>query len=124
MPQSDPAFYERAIRRIRRLILVLGLCGTAFVIIRFNVPTGIAFSIGAAASYLSFWNWQHIAAALSADKKPSSRFFSLRLIAFIVLAYVIMKLLGLSVAAAVAGTLVCAAAILLEIIYELTYART
>jgi hypothetical protein len=51
-------------------------------------------------------------------------FFVLRILATVGLAYVIIRFLGLNVAVAVAGLLVSAAAVLLEIIYELIYART
>lgn len=126
MAESDPAFYENAIRRIRRLIVILGIAGAAGIASFRGIPTGFAFLIGATASYLSFLGWQQIATAIGPDikKKRSPRYFIVRILAFVALAYVIMRFLGLSAAAAVAGMLVSAAAVMLEIIYELIYART
>jgi hypothetical protein len=125
MPENDPTFYDRAIRRISRFTWILGLIGTAAAASLRGVRDGLAFLIGASLSYASFWGWQQIANALSPGRKPrSSRFFIFRILALAGLAYVIIKFLGLNVAAAVAGLLVSAAAVLLEIAYELIYART
>ena len=114
MAESEPDFYDRAIRRISLLTWILGLIGA-----------GLAFLIGASLSYASFWGWQQIAHAITPGRKPrSSKFFVFRILAIVALAYVIIKLLGLNATVAVAGLLVSAAAVLLEIIYELIYART
>jgi uncharacterized membrane protein len=76
-------------------------------------------------SYLSFWGWQQVAAALGPTPKKRSSFgFTIRVILLGALACVIIKFLGLDVAAAVTGLLVSAAAVILELIYELIYART
>jgi hypothetical protein len=125
MAESDPAFYDRAIRRISRLTLVLGLIGTAATASVRGIRDGLAFLIGASLSYASFWGWQQLANAITPGRKPrSSRFFVFRMLALAGLAYVIIRFLGLNVAVAVAGLLVSTAAVLLEIIYELIYART
>jgi hypothetical protein len=125
MAESDPAFYDRAIRRISRLTLVLGLIGTAATASVRGIRDGLAFLIGASLSYASFWGWQELANAITPGRKPrSSRFFVFRMLALAGLAYVIIRFLGLNVAVAVAGLLISTAAVLLEIIYELIYART
>ena len=125
MAQSDPAFYDQAIRRISRLTWVLGLGGAVAAGALGGVRDGFAFLIGASLSYGSFWGWQQIANAISPNaKKRSSWFFTFRILMLGGLAYVIIKFLGLNVAAAVAGLLVSATAVILEIIYELIYART
>jgi uncharacterized membrane protein len=49
-------------------------------------------------------------------------FFVIRLLALVAGAWVIIKFLGLNVAAAALGLLVSGAAVVLEIIYELIYA--
>ena len=125
MPENDPAFHDRAIRRIGRFTWILGLAGAATAASLRGFRDGLAFLIGASLSYASFWGWQQIANALTPGRKPrSSRFFIFRIFALAGLAYVIIKFLGLNVAVAVAGLLVSAAAVLLEIVYELIYART
>jgi hypothetical protein len=123
MPESDPLFHERALRRIARLIVAIGLVGALVAGIWRGVAVALSFLAGAAGSYASFWGWRQVAAAISPGAKPrSARFFIVRLLVFIAAAWVIIRFLGLKVAAAVAGLLVSAAAILLEILYELIYA--
>lgn len=125
MPTSDRLSYEQIIRRISRIILVLALLGASILAAMKGIRSGIAFLIGCAVSYLSFWGWQQVAAALGpTPKKRSSLAFTIRVILLGALACVIIKFLGMDVAAAVTGLLVSAAAVILELIYELIYART
>jgi len=125
MPTSDRLSYEQIIRRITRIMLALALLGASVLAAVKSVRIGIAFLIGCAVSYLSFWGWQQVAAALGpTPKKRSSWAFTIRVIVLGALACVIIKFLGLDVAAAVTGLLVSAAAVILELIYELIYART
>ena len=119
----DVSDYAGAIRRITRSILILGLLGALVAAYLKGLRSGLAFLIGAAVSYVSFWGWQQIVDALSpGGPKRSSWFFTLRMIALAAAAFVIIKFLGLNVAAAVTGLLVSAAAVILEMIYELIYA--
>ena len=124
MQESENTFYDRAIHRIRWIILGLGLAGTGGVSAIGGVWSGLAFLIGAAVSYLSFSGWQRLAAALSPDAKKRSSWFILRLVALLAVAWVIIKILRLNMAAAVGGLLVSSAAVILELVYELIYART
>lgn len=125
MPQADQVFYDRFIRRVNWMIVGLGLAGSAVLAFGKGVRIGLAFLIGAAGSYASFWGWQRVAEALTpSSKKPRSYGFILRIAVLFVLAYAIIRFLGLSFAAVVSGLLVSAAAVLLELIFELIYART
>jgi len=125
MPISDRLSYEQIIRRISRIILVLALLGASILAAIKGIRIGFAFLIGCSVSYLSFWGWQQLAAALGpTPKKRPSWVFTIRIIVLGALACVIIKFLGLDLAAAVTGLLVSAAAVILELIYELIYART
>ncbi|HUO32305.1 MAG TPA: hypothetical protein VMU80_24025 [Bryobacteraceae bacterium] len=125
MPQSDQAFFQQVTRRLTWLILVLGVLGAAGVAFAKGIRDGLAFLIGASVSYASFWAWQRVIDALTPGVKPkSSRFYILRILLLGGAAYVIIRFLGLNVAVAVTGLLVSAAAVILELIYELIYART
>ena len=85
---------------------------------------GLAFLIGASLPYASFRGWQHVVAALAPGaKRRKSWRFAFRIVLLGALALVIIKLLGLNVAAAVTGLLVSAAAVVLESVSELIYAR-
>jgi hypothetical protein len=124
MPASDEVFYERSIRRITWLILILGLVGTACLALLLGLKTSAAFLIGSLLSYASFKGWERLVAGLAPNARKRSPWFVARTIALLASAYVIIKFLGLNVAAALGGLLVSAAALILELIYELIYART
>lgn len=125
MPLGDQAFYDRFIRRVTWIILALALIGFAFLALTKGMRIGAAFLIGATVSYGSFWGWRQLVDALTPEPKKRSSFpFVARILLLIVMAYAIIKFLGLNVAAAASGLLVSAAAVLLELIFELIYART
>lgn len=124
MRAADPNFYTQALRRIGVLILAIGTVGAGALTSLKGFRMGLAFLIGALFSYASFWGWQHVVLALSPGTAPQRPWkFVFRIIALGALACVIIKLLGLNIAAAVTGLLVSAAAVILEIVFELIYAR-
>jgi hypothetical protein len=125
MPRLDQAFYDRFIRRVTWIMLALAITVSGVLAITKEIRIGLAFLIGAAVSFVSFWGWRQLVDALApGPKKRSSLPFILRILMIIALAYVIIKFLGLNVAAAASGLLVSAAAVLLELVFELIYART
>lgn len=116
-------FYEQVVRRISRIILALGIAGAIAIAIWKGVSSGLAFLVGAGVSYASFWNWRHVVDILvPTARKRRPAFFVVRLIGLIAAAWVIIKFLGLNLAAAAVGLLVSGAAVILELIYELIYA--
>ncbi len=122
--ENNPDFYARALRRVGVMILALATIGAGTLVSLKGFRIGLAFLIGALVSYASFWGWQHVVLALSPGTKPRKSWrFMLRIVILVAAAIAIIKLLGLNVAAAVTGLLVSAAAVILEIIYELVYAR-
>ena len=125
MPENEQRFYDQVIRRITWIILALGLAGSVVLAAIKGVKFGFGFLIGSAISYLSFWRWQQVVGALGpGQKKRPAWMFILRVLALVVLAVVIIRFLKLDVVAAVSGLLVSAAAVVIEIIYELVYAAT
>jgi hypothetical protein len=125
MPPADQAFYDRFIRQVSWIILALGVTGAAAIALVKGVRIGLAFLIGAMVSYASFWGWRQVVDAVTpAPRKRSSVPFVLRILLLLVLAYAIIRFLGLNVAAAASGLLVSAAAVLLELVFQLIYART
>jgi hypothetical protein len=120
---NDNEFYDRVVRRISRIILVLAMIGAISMALWKGVASGFAFLIGSGISFASYWGWRIVADALVPhSKQRSPAFFVLRLLALVAVAWVIIKFLGLNVAAAALGLLVSGAAVVLEIIYELIYA--
>jgi len=122
MPQIDQAFYERVVRRIRTLILVLGMIGVVVLSIWQGPRMGGGFLVGAAASYLSFWRWQHVVESIGPGKvRRSAWLLPLRMAAIVAVGYVIIKLTGVNQAAAVVGLLLPGAAVTCEMVYELIH---
>ena len=122
---SDTAFYDRAVRRIYRLILFFGLAGAA-LIAGFKGPQhGAGFLVGGLASFLNF-RWLHqlvsaIGASVGHGKKRRAVLFGLRYLVLGTGGYAILKLFGLDLEAALFGFLVPVAAVLGEILFELAH---
>jgi hypothetical protein len=123
MPESDPQFYERAIRRISWLTVGLGLLGSIATICFRGFWSGLAFLIGAAVSYFSFFGWRRLAGAIGPGGQTRFAWlFVARNFILLAAAWVIIKFLGPNAVAGATGLFVATAAIILEIIYELIYA--
>jgi hypothetical protein len=92
-----------------------------------GAPGGAGFSIGAAFSVANFRWMKQLAAALGGKEPPKQLwravFFGGRYLLFGAVCYGIVKVFGINVLAVLAGLFVAAAAVLLEILYELIYAR-
>jgi hypothetical protein len=120
---NETEFYDQVVRRISRIIVGLGVVGAVVVAVRKGAGSGFAFLIGSAISFASFWGWRYLVDALGPNPQPRKPvFFVIRLLALVGVAWVIIKFLGLNLAAAALGLLVSGAAVVLEIIYELIYA--
>jgi hypothetical protein len=117
---------ERALERIRRTILWLAAMGTLALWAWRGWTWGVGFAIGAAASWANF-RWIRAAADAIGRKRPSRTrtavLAGLRYPMIGVGAYVIFRFSAISVIALLAGLFVSAAAVILEIIFELVYAR-
>src|ERR1700678_2024911 len=121
--RNDDEFYDRVVRRIGWIILALGLTGAIGAGVWKGAASALAFLIGAAISYASFRGWRRVVDALGPNpKKPNPALYVLRLGAVLAGAWVIIKFLGLNLAAAALGLFVSGAAGILAIIYELIYA--
>lgn len=122
---NDAAFYDRALRRIYTLILSLGFAGAVAIVWLKGWQWGLGFLLGTAVSLLNF-RWLHqLVGALGPDRpRPRKRlvlFLGLRYLLLGIGGYAIVKGLGLDLKAALFGLLVPVAAVLIEILFELTY---
>ena len=122
--RNDAEFYERVVRRIGWIILALGLAGAIGaaswkgVLERVRIPDRRGHLLRQLSRLASRRGcaWDPI------PRSRIRRFSSSRLVAVLAGAWVIIKFLGLNLAAAALGLLVSGAAVILEIIYELIYA--
>lgn len=126
----DQAVLSRALARIDVLIPILTIAGLIAAAIRGGWKWAVGFLLGAAASWINFrWLKQMVDALGQAatGRPPKTRvavFLGLRYLLLAAAGYVILNYSKLSVAAGLIGLFVPAAAVILEILFELIYAGT
>jgi hypothetical protein len=122
---SDEPFFERALRRISRSILVLSLTGTVALLVFAGWRWSAGFAAGAAASWLNFRWLKQLVDALGGQRPRASLalFLGSRYLLLGLGAYAILRYSEISLPAALAGLFVPVAAVLFEILFELIYAR-
>lgn len=126
---GDELHYRTALRRIYLHTVVVGAAGAAFAFWQWGVAAGVGFLVGASISAVNF-RWLHrLVDSLGPQpaKKPrrvSAVFLGSRYLVFGLAGYVIVRYFKISIMAALVGLFVAVAAVLIEILYELVYART
>ena len=117
---------DRAMLRVWRFLWILSAAGTvAFAAFR-GLSAGSSFLIGSILSALSLQVTYKVVASLGRPAEPRPAFWKSALLGarWLIMAaifYVMMKILGLNIAAALCGMLVAAGAAILEILYELIH---
>jgi len=121
---------DRAAGRILRLTLALIVLGAAVYFVKAGWRGGCGFLIGGLISYLNFrWIKRTVyelgeAAGGKPPRTSVAVFLGLRYLLMGVGAYAILKFSEISLIAALVGLFVPTAAVILEILIELIYART
>ena len=113
------------------MILALGVAGTGVAGWFGGFPYAVAFFAGAGAAYFNFRLLERfvnrlgeLAAAAKPPKASGVRVF-IQFALFVLGAFVILRISGFNVLAALYGFLVCPAAVMVEILYELlTYGHS
>ena len=127
-PSTDEIFYQRAIRRIYVNIVWLSVAGFIATAWQVGWPWALGFLLGATASALNFRWLHHLADSFGpGGKKPRKGlglFLSFRYVLFGAVGYVIVVYAKANIMAALVGLFVAVAAVLVEILHELIYART
>lgn len=125
--QTGDDFYSRALDRIRKFMLVIGLTALVTAWAYFGWRTGIGFALGAAISYLNFHWLKRVVGGIaeltiSSGTGPSSRGivhrFLLRYFLMAIIAFVILTVSRESLYGLFAGLFLPVAAILCEAAYE------
>lgn len=117
-------FYEQALRRVHCLAVVLGLTGTAAVLIAYGLRTATGFMLGAALSILNFRGLSMLVSVVGGASKPGALAAVLIALRYLIIGfaiYVIVRFLGVTPTAVVWGLLAAFAAVILEILYELIF---
>jgi hypothetical protein len=124
---AGDAFFEKAYRRISRFMIGSAVLGAVAAFWYEGLRGSAGFLIGAAFSIVNFRWMKQLAAAIGSKGPPKTMgraiVFGMRYFLFGLAGYVIVKVFGISLLAVLAGLFVAAAAVVLEIIYELIYAR-
>jgi hypothetical protein len=120
--------YNRAVKRIIRFSVATGAVGALVTLILRGPRVAAGFLIGAAFSFVNLRALTTVVDALGGSVAPSLRasvlFLALRYLIYAGVIYVIVKVLKITPAAVLTGLLVTFAAVMLEALYELIYART
>ena len=121
----DRLWMDRAVARIWKLMWAIGAGGAAVLVVWRGWAWGAGWVIGTAASALNFrWLKQMVEAIGGEAAKPRKAvFLGLRYLLLGGGAYVILKFSAISLPAALSGLFVSVAAVLVEILLELAYAR-
>jgi len=120
--------YDRALTRIKYFTLLVSLVGTVAMLLARGRGAAAGFLAGAGISYINFELLSGLVHVMSASA-PKARgwgvLIALRYAIVGLAAYVIVRILGITPVAVLAGLLAAFTAVILEILYELIlHART
>ena len=109
--------------RVRRLTIIIGLVGTAAVLLLRGPRDAAGFLAGAAFSLVSLRSWVRLAEAAGGGTPTRSArsyglFLALRYVLLAIGLYAIVNVLGITPVATIVGLLVSFAAVILGILYE------
>jgi hypothetical protein len=127
MTDPDERLFESALDRIWKLTFALAAGGAILAYPWRGWSWSLGFLLGAAASAVNFRWIKQIVDSLGNTRPTRSRVAVLAGLRYLLLGgagYVILKYSSISIAAALAGLFVSVAAVIVEIVYELIYART
>ena len=129
MTASDGDFYRSAVNRILRFMVWLSFGGTVIAALWRGWKWGAGFAVGAGIAWVNFHFLKRLTDAIgsSGGQPPRTRgavFLGSRYLILGAIAYVILSFTSISTPAALTGLFVPLAAVFLEIVFELVYART
>ena len=122
---SDEQLLDNAVRRMLRSMIVIGAAGSAALLALKGWNWSAGFALGAVVSWFNFRWLKQIVDALG-GKRPRARLAVVLGCRYLLLgggAYVILSFSSISLPAALAGLFVSVAAVIVEILFQLVYAR-
>ncbi|MGA2193664.1 MAG: ATP synthase subunit I [Bryobacteraceae bacterium] len=121
----DELSFERAAWRIGRIMMVIGALGACVALVARGWQWGAGFLLGAAISGLNYHWLYKLVAGLGTGDAPRHRAVVLgfRYLILGIGAYVILRLSRISLMAVMAGVFVLTAAVFVEVVFEIVYAR-
>lgn len=125
MAALDDAAYARLVRRISSIIGILGVTGCLVSLVVAGWKGSAGFALGGAVSWLSFRWLKQVVGSVGAEH-PAANVPQKAILRYVLLggvAYVIVRYTVVNLRAALAGLLLTTAAVIVEILIELVYAR-
>jgi hypothetical protein len=123
---TDDAFFDRAQARISKAMFAITAGGLLGATAWRGWTWGAGFAVGAAASWLNYRWLKQIVNVLGDSRPTRKRVAILAGLRYALLgggAYVILRYSSVSTTAALVGLFVAVAAVIVEICFELVYAR-
>jgi hypothetical protein len=126
MAELDEQYLDSAVARMARTMAVMSTAGILVLFFWQGWQWGIGFALGAAASWLNF-RWlkklvDSLGQTVMGKKRPKNRtavVLGLRYVLLGAAGYVILRFSEISLTAALVGLFVSAAAVVIEILYQL-----
>jgi hypothetical protein len=128
MKPSEEDIYRNAVARMLRMMAVFAGSGSLVLFVWRGWKWGAGFAFGAGVAWVNFLLIKKLADSLGvAGRKPSSTgsvvFLGSRYLILGAVVYATLRFTSISMLAAVIGLFVSLAAVLVEILFELVYAR-
>ena len=123
MTAPDELPYERASQRIVRLMAALAALGSLVAWAAWGWKSGAGFLFGSAISGLNFVLLKALVDRLGRARPRRHFLLAFRYPLLAGCAYVILRFSPISLSAALAGIFVFTAAVFIEVVFEIAYAR-
>jgi ATP synthase I chain len=125
VPSPDEMWMDRAVARIWKLMWALAAGGAIVFLVWRGWQWAVGWILGTAVSALNFRWLKQLTEAIGAEaaKPRKAVFLGMRYVILGGCAYVILKYSAISLPAALSGLFVSVAAVIVEILLELAYAR-
>jgi hypothetical protein len=123
---TEEPLFERALERIAKASFVIAMAGLVAAAVLRGWTWAAGFALGAAVSWLNFRWLKQVVSALGDMRPTRKRVAILAGLRYALLgggAYVILRYSSVSVTATMLGLFVSVAAVIVEICFELVYAR-
>ena len=127
MTDRDGLLLERAQERIAKAMFAISAGGILLAWALRGWTWGAGFAVGAAASWLNYRALQQVVNGIGRKRPTRQRIAVLAGLRYLLLgggAYVILRYSPVSVGAALAGLFVAVAAVMVEMLIQLVYARS
>lgn len=126
---DDPAFYDRALRRITWIAIGAAAAASLYVGFRFSWTDALGCAVAAAAAILNFIWWKRLTAGMdpsneTRERPASAAFLGMRYLILGGICFVIIKVFGVNYLALLIGLLAPVAAVLAEMVLELVIIRS